>query len=248
MRKKVRFPNRVYIILLLVLVIGLLLQISRTQFLLQFQQNHDLLAQRDRLFSEPVTKQEVETTGKDYCVATSELNEYSRKLKINAFKTLDYMKKQTREIHLEDLELKTENCVVIIFAADSLEQIANIQVIGEFVSNGGYVFFMSTLENEKNFQALARMSTKMHRMHIKFYFIVGPYRQPLLDKHEDLRMTMEDFIVKTNKIITANSGFFLNLHPQLNLSDYYFVDRFHLNEHGSALTAKAIGKFIDKSE
>jgi len=103
-------------------------------------------------------------------------------------------------------------------------------------------------QNEKNFQALARMSAKMHHMHIKFYFVVGPYRQALLDKHEDLRTTMADFITKTNKIVTDNSGFPLNLHPQLKLSDYYFVDRFHLNEHGSVLTAKAIGKFIDKSE
>lgn len=103
-------------------------------------------------------------------------------------------------------------------------------------------------QSEENFGALERMAKEMQQENIKFYFLVGPYRQPILDEHEDLRITMEGFIVKTNKIVTDYSGFFLNLHPILKLSDYYFVDRFHLNEHGSVLTAKTIGKFIDKSE
>jgi len=103
-------------------------------------------------------------------------------------------------------------------------------------------------QSEKNFQALARISKKMHQKNIKFYFISEPYRQPLLDKHKDLRMTMGKFIIKTKEIVSNNKGFFLNLHPILKLSDYYFVDRFHLNEHGSMLTARAIGKFIDKCE
>ncbi len=103
-------------------------------------------------------------------------------------------------------------------------------------------------QSQDNFQALERISKKMHQKDIKFYLIAGPYRQPLLDKNKDLRITMDKFMIKTKKIVTHNKGFFLNLHPELKLSDYYFVDRFHLNEHGSALTAKAIGKFIDKSE
>jgi hypothetical protein len=103
-------------------------------------------------------------------------------------------------------------------------------------------------QSEENFQALERISKKMHQKNIKFYLVVEPYRQPLLDKHEDLRNTMNRFIIKTKKIVLDNGGLFLNLHPILKLSDYYFVDRFHLNDQGSALTAKAIAEFNDKSE
>ena len=59
---------------------------------------------------------------------------------------------------------------------------------------------------------------------------------------------MLKFNQKTKNIIVKHKGYYLNLHPILQLSDYYFVDRFHLNEHGSALMAQAIGKFIDTNE
>ena len=123
-----------------------------------------------------------------------------------------------------------------------------LQIYGDKINKKKFFNPHHLDQSPENFQALVRMSKKMHQMNIKFYFIVEPYRQPLLDKHEDLRITMGNFILKTQKIVTDNGGLFLNLHPKLKLSDYYFVDRFHLNEHGSALTAKAIGKFIDKSE
>lgn len=103
-------------------------------------------------------------------------------------------------------------------------------------------------QSQENFEALDRIAKKMQENNIKFYLVVGPYRQPLLDKYEDLQETMTNFIDKTNEIVNQNNGFHLNLHPILKLSDYYFVDRFHLNEHGSALTAKNIAEFIDKSE
>ncbi|HFU74824.1 MAG TPA: hypothetical protein ENK66_01120 [Arcobacter sp.] len=103
-------------------------------------------------------------------------------------------------------------------------------------------------QDSKNFEALDRMAKNLKDRNIQFYFIVDPYRQPLLNKHKDLRETMQAFIVKTNEIIRENDGYFLNLHPILKLSDKYFVDRFHLNEHGSLLTAKAISKFIDTNE
>jgi len=103
-------------------------------------------------------------------------------------------------------------------------------------------------QDEENFKALERIAEKLQKEHIKFYLIVGPYRQPLLDKHEDVRQTMLTFVKKTDTIMHKYNGLHLNLHPILKLSDDYFVDRFHLNEHGSKLTAKTIGKFIDENE
>ena len=103
-------------------------------------------------------------------------------------------------------------------------------------------------QDSKNFNALKRISDKLQKENIKFYFIVDPYRQPLLDKYKNLKQTMQTFILKTDKIIKQNNAFFLNLHPILHLEDKYFVDRFHLNEHGSLLTSEALAKFIDTNE
>ena len=103
-------------------------------------------------------------------------------------------------------------------------------------------------QHQENFDALSRMAGKLDQNGIDFYLFVGPYRQPILDKYEDLRMTMENFIDKANKIVTQNGGFFFNLHQELKLDDSYFVDRFHVNDKGSELTGRAIGKFIDKTE
>jgi len=103
-------------------------------------------------------------------------------------------------------------------------------------------------QDEENFKALERIAKNLQKEHIKFYLIIGPYRQPLLDKHEDVRQTMSTFVKKTDIIMQKYHGLYFNLHPILKLSDDYFVDRFHLNEQGSKLTAKTIGKFIDENE
>ncbi len=123
-----------------------------------------------------------------------------------------------------------------------------LHIYGDMINKEKFFNPHPLYQSQENYQALIRITKKLQQKNIKFYFVSGPYRQPLLDKHEDLRITMTKFITKTNKIVSKNGGFFLNLHPILKLSDYYFVDRFHLNEHGSLLTAKAIAKFINESE
>lgn len=103
-------------------------------------------------------------------------------------------------------------------------------------------------QNNKNFDALQKIAQLLRDKNIRFYFVVDPYRQPLLDKHKDLKETMDKFIIRTENIINKYNGLFLNLHSLLELNDSYFVDRFHLNEHGSKLTTDAIAHYIDTNE
>ena len=123
-----------------------------------------------------------------------------------------------------------------------------LHIYGDMINKEKFFNPHPLYQNEENYKALDRMAKKLHKKNINFYLIIDPYRQALIDKHKDLRQTMQKFVTRTNKIIKKDAGHFLNLHPILKLSDYYFVDRFHLNEHGSALMAKAIGKFIDTNE
>jgi len=101
---------------------------------------------------------------------------------------------------------------------------------------------------KENYLALESIVKKTKRQRIHFYFVIQPYRLPLVKKSEHVRTTLESFDKNTKKIIIPNRGKVLNLHKSLQLNDDYFADRTHLNDKGSAITAEAIGKFIDKSE
>jgi hypothetical protein len=104
------------------------------------------------------------------------------------------------------------------------------------------------IQNPKSFEAVDRMSKKAYEKGIKFYLVQGPYRAPLVKKHQFVRDALEYFAKTNREILKRNKGFFLSLHETLHLEDKYFADRTHLNDKGSILTAKAIGKFIDENE
>lgn len=103
-------------------------------------------------------------------------------------------------------------------------------------------------QHQGAFDALSRMVTKANKNGIKFYFVQQPYRQPLIDKYPHVQKTMEFFSKRVEKITLEKGGKFLNLYKALHLSDKYFADRSHLNDQGSALGSKVIGKFIDENE
>ena len=156
MREKVNFSKNIYIILLLVIILGIIIQISRSQFILQFQQNRDLLQQRDELLSTISHEEKVYDTGNNYCVAYSATEEYSNRLKANAVKSLEYMKKKTTEINLDSEELTMDNCDAIIVAVGSLNKLGTPTEIDDFVFNGGYMLFMTVLNSDLNYQVLYR--------------------------------------------------------------------------------------------
>lgn len=101
---------------------------------------------------------------------------------------------------------------------------------------------------EENYLALEEIVKKTTKQKIHFYFVIQPYRIPLVKQSAFVRETLESFDQNSKKIIISHGGKVLNLHKYLQLNDDYFADRTHLNDKGSALSAKAIGKFIDKNE
>jgi len=101
---------------------------------------------------------------------------------------------------------------------------------------------------KESYQSLWRMVNKIEKEGINFYFVIQPYRLPLLEKNKDVYQTLNSFEQKSSAIILSHHGKIINLHKQLQLSDDYFADRSHLNNKGSKESAKAIAKFIDSSE
>ncbi len=103
----------------------------------------------------------------------------------------------------------------------------------------------SAKQDKRNYLVLKKMVKKAKKDDIHFYFIMEPYREPLVKKFKHVRPTMVSFEHSIKKIVVGNDGIFLNLHDKLHLNDDYFADRSHLNDKGSAITAEEIGKFID---
>jgi hypothetical protein len=103
-------------------------------------------------------------------------------------------------------------------------------------------------QGEANYEALERVAQTFKDKGIRYYFIVEPYRQPLLDEHPDLKAVRNHFSERVQKIVEKHGGFFLDLHKKMKLGDDYFVDREHLNNKGSLLTAKEVAAFIDAHE
>ena len=105
-----------------------------------------------------------------------------------------------------------------------------------------------TTPNEESYLALERIVKTANKDGMMFYFVIQPYRGPLVKKYKSLHSLLTSFNDKTQKIVLGNGGEFLNLHNKLHLSDDYFADRTHLNDKGSAITAQEIALFINENE
>ena len=142
--------------LVVALIFGITIQMSRSQFVLKFQQNHELLAVKEELFAEIDHEESIYSNGNNYCVAYSASDEYSRELKVNAVKTLEYMKKKTKEVDLDTSQLASDNCEVVIAAVGNLGELGNEKELDDFVFNGGHILFMTVLNADSNYQVLYR--------------------------------------------------------------------------------------------
>ena len=101
MNKDVKFTKNVYIILIAVLLLAVIIQIARSQYVLKFKHNSDLLEQRDVLLA--AAKQEDKSVLSDdapYCLVYSSDSDYSREVKGHAKRMLQYMQKPVAEFDL----------------------------------------------------------------------------------------------------------------------------------------------------
>jgi len=101
---------------------------------------------------------------------------------------------------------------------------------------------------KENPLALERIVKELQSKNIRFYFVVAPMRQYMIDTYNYIHIMEKEFIHKSEKITINNGGKFIDLHKKLHLGDKYFVDREHLNSKGSLLTAKEVAAFIDTHE
>ncbi|MFC5604287.1 DUF2194 domain-containing protein [Sporosarcina koreensis] len=155
---KVNFAKSVYIVLFMVLASGVFFLIARSQFVLTFQQNDDLLHQMDELRTVVDEKGELSAEGRSslYCIAYTPSDETSVKLKQNAEKTLTHMKLDTTSINLDVQTIDYAACDVVLLAIDHLGMAGSERELEEYVADGGYVLMMTALEPDAEFLVLYR--------------------------------------------------------------------------------------------
>ncbi|WP_028609408.1 DUF2194 domain-containing protein [Paenibacillus harenae] len=156
MKKELNFSRNIYIILIVILSFGILTQVARSQYVLQFKHNRNLVEQRDELFANIKAHPPEELTGTNYCIAYTGADNYSNRLKENAARTLQYMGKKSTEFDLDKQGLNLNDCGVLLVAVDQLNQIGDVNDFDRYVRGGGYVFMMSSLFIDTHFQVLYR--------------------------------------------------------------------------------------------
>ena len=150
------FSKKIYIILILVLLFGLLLQFAHSKFVLQFQQNQSLIEEKKEIMENGFGEQKPIASGNAYCVFYDKADAYSNRLKANAIQSLEYMKMKTLEVNVEERLEELSNCKVVILATDKIGHLGDIENVEQYVHQGGYILFMSVLEPDDHYQILYR--------------------------------------------------------------------------------------------
>lgn len=151
---KIRYKRNVYLIIAGVIALAAVVQLSRSQFVLESTRNTHLAenravaadnAQQDWLPSDPL-----------YCVAYSSNEEESLLIGGNATKMLDYMKKQTVEIDLAAEAYQPDRCGVTIVTMQDLDEFEGLDRLMAHVEQGAYAMFAARLEQNQAFNQIYR--------------------------------------------------------------------------------------------
>ncbi|HWO54321.1 MAG TPA: DUF2194 domain-containing protein [Paenibacillus cookii] len=156
MNVDVKLKRNVYIIIAAIVLMAVAVQVSRSEFIMEFSQNHDLAKDRQSLIA--LSKQQLPADAGEpkYCVVYDGNDEYGVKIKDNAVKMLQYMKKNTVSVNSAEAPVPFQNCRMIVFANQELDPIRNIAEVSDYVQNGGYVMFASSLQQDDMFYRLYR--------------------------------------------------------------------------------------------
>lgn len=158
MKQDVKFRRNVYVILASILLLAVLIQVARSQFVLQSTHNEQWMSERDRLLSRmnddksDVVDEEVLHA----CIAYSENQAASIEIKDNVVQTLHYMKHPIMPIDVGTERVNLQDCSQVLIAFGNLSQEFSVGELENYVSNGGSVFFLHWLEPDETFVQLYR--------------------------------------------------------------------------------------------
>ncbi|AZN39574.1 DUF2194 domain-containing protein [Paenibacillus albus] len=154
MKKSFYLKRNVYIMLIAIILLAVGVQISRTQYILQFSKNKSLV-ENHRIASQNPGRT-IEYGGPAYCVVYDSIDVGSVKVNDNVLRTLQYMKKKTVSMDIAQKPLDLNGCSVAIITDYSLEEMGHISTLSSFVEDGGYIMFTNKLELDQEFYQIYR--------------------------------------------------------------------------------------------
>ncbi|MBH5320705.1 DUF2194 domain-containing protein [Paenibacillus sp. GSMTC-2017] len=159
MNKDVKFRRNVYIIMVTILALAILIQIARSQFVLQFNHNEQWLEERQSILEQTKTINEPMAAlieDEKYCIAFNSNNESSVNIKNQAIQTLKYMKRAALPIDLSSEKINYSRCTSVLVTIGKFEVINENSAMVDYVHNGGSVFLMNTPELDNTFVQIYR--------------------------------------------------------------------------------------------
>ncbi|MBD2864244.1 DUF2194 domain-containing protein [Paenibacillus oceani] len=157
MDTKVKLRRNVYIIIAGVVLLALAIQLTSSEYVLQFSRNEAVQAQAGTWKPEFVDKASLASSGSPYCIAYEGSESYSADIKHQAEQTLIYMKKPFRSFDLNGGTFQPDSCAAVIVATERLELLGGDgAALAGYVENGGYVFLADSPELNDTFYRLYR--------------------------------------------------------------------------------------------
>lgn len=138
---KVRLKRNVYIILIGILFLGIAVQVTNSQFILQFNRNGTVDGGLKGL--KPAVAQ-LQPAGKPYCVVFDGTDVFSEKLKTQTEYVLGYLKKPVESFDVRSGVFQANGCQVIVSTLANMELVGNLDELAQYVKQGGYVFQETT--------------------------------------------------------------------------------------------------------
>lgn len=157
MKKEVHFKRNVYAILIGILLLAILIQVARSQFVLQFNQNEQWMTERLALMDrEPAALAAADVNGQYACIAYDGHDTISSAVMENTARTMAYMKQPSHAFDLNREALPYSECSHVLVATSKLDLTGDISTLISYVNDGGSVFFMQTLEITQHYYQLYR--------------------------------------------------------------------------------------------
>jgi len=160
--KKVKFRRNVYIILICVLMLAIVSQIARSQFILNIPQNNSLIQQYKQIQHNLNANEQVKAVSIShegvtrYCLVFDSMDELSIEVKKNTEQVLSYMKMSYQNIDIYDEEIPYQQCDAILLTVDLEIFHDEYEEIQSYVYNGGKYFIMSIREIGEVFNQIYR--------------------------------------------------------------------------------------------
>ncbi|TYP68635.1 DUF2194 domain-containing protein [Paenibacillus methanolicus] len=153
----IKIKSNMVVILILIVAFALVVQITRSQYVLRFNSN------QEQVKSVQSWKQDAEapnppiaSASLPFCLMYDGTDEASTKMMDQAAHVLSYMKRPSAAFDIRQAPLQPEGCTAILISFQQMNLLGDPDKIAEYVRNGGYVFQLIQPEEDAAFYRLYR--------------------------------------------------------------------------------------------